>query len=198
MTVKEFLAWAETQEEPYELVDGMPVPLWPRDPARPTMMAPPSRRHQDILLNTITAIRSRLRPPCWATLEIAVPLGQERTRVPDVVAACIDHDKASNLVEEPLLVVEVLSPSNEDIDRTIKLDEYKAIPSTREIWLVASTRRWAQVWRREADTWIGVDVIGRGAVESPWLASRIELDELYAGVDLPGQHPVGPPGGTDP
>jgi Uma2 family endonuclease len=184
MTVEEFLEWAETQEEPYELVDGVPAPLWPRDPAQPRMMAPPSRRHQDIVLNTVTAIRSRLCAPCWATLEIAVLLEEGRSRIPDVVAACVEHDGATNLVEEPALVVEVLSPRNEGTDRTVKLDEYKALPSVQEIWLVASTKRWAQVWRREADTWIGVDLIGRGTIKSPWLASQVPLDELYAGVNL--------------
>jgi Uma2 family endonuclease len=184
MTIKEFFAWAETQDEPYELVDGTPVPLWRHDPANPTMMAPPSRRHQDIARNVEAAIRSRLRPPCWATSGIAVPLVEDRTRIPDVVAACVEHDEATNLVEEPALLVEVLSPSNESVDRLVKLDEYKALPSAREIWLVSSTKRWAQIWRREAETWHGVDVIGRGGFESPWLGSRVTLDELYAGVSL--------------
>jgi Uma2 family endonuclease len=184
MTNAEFFAWAETQEEPYELVDGVPVPLWRHDPERPTMMAPPSRRHQDIARNTEGAIRSRLRLPCWATLGIAVPVEEGRTRIPDVVAACIDHDETSNIVEEPALIIEVLSPSNEDTDRLAKLDEYKSLASAREIWLVASTKRWAQVWRREGGTWHGVDVIGRGVIESPWLDSRVPLDELYAGVSL--------------
>jgi Uma2 family endonuclease len=184
MTVEEFMEWAETQEEPYELVDGVPVPLWPRDPTQPKMMAPPSRRHQRIVRNIELALEGRVEPPCWVAAGIGVRLEGERSRVPDVLAACIAHDEAANLVDEPALVVEVLSPRNENTDRTIKLDEYKALPSVREIWLVASTRRWAQVWRREADTWVGVDLIGRGTVESPWLASQVPLDELYAGVNL--------------
>jgi Uma2 family endonuclease len=184
MTVEEFLAWAETQEEPYELEDGVPVPLWPRDPAQPRMMAPPSRRHQRIVRNIELVLESRVRPPCWVAAGIGVRLADERSRVPDVLAACVEHDEAANLVDEPALLVEVLSPRNEGTDRTVKLDEYKSLPSVREIWLVASTRRWAQVWRREADTWIGVDLIGRGTIESPWLASQVPLDELYAGVNL--------------
>lgn len=184
MTIDEFFAWAETQEEPYELVDGVPVPLWPRDPAEPTMMAPPSRRHQDVVRNAETAIRSRLKPPCWATAGIAVPIGDGRTRIPDVVAACTPHDEARNRVDDPTIVVEVLSPSNQDTDRGTKLDDYKGLESVREIWLVASDRRWAQVWRREADTWRGRDVIGRGEFESRELGAQVELDELYLGVSL--------------
>ncbi len=184
MTIEEFLAWAETQEEPYELVDGVPVPLWPRDPAQPKMMAPPSRRHQRIVRNIELALESRVRPPCWVVAGIGVRLKEERSRVPDVLAACVEHDEAANLVDEPALLVEVLSPRNEGTDRTVKLDEYKGLPSVQEIWLVASTRRWAQVWRREAGTWAGVDLIGRGTIESPWLASDVPLDELYAGVSL--------------
>jgi Uma2 family endonuclease len=184
MTVEEFFAWAETQEEPYELVDGVPVPLWRHDPERPTMMAPPSRRHNRIARNAELAIEGRLKPPCWVVRDIAVPIGEDRTRIPDVVAACVDHDEARNRVDDPSLLVEVLSPSNEGTDQVAKLAEYKAHASVREIWLVASTKRWAQVWRREAGTWHGVDVIGRGIIESPWLDSRVPLDELYAGVSL--------------
>jgi len=29
MTLEEFYAWADRQEEPYEFVDGVPVPLYP-------------------------------------------------------------------------------------------------------------------------------------------------------------------------
>lgn len=184
MTNAEFFAWCETQEEPYELVDGIPVPLWRHDPANPTMMSPPSRRHQDIAVNALVAVRARLRTPCWVTVGIAVPVVEGRTRVPDAVAACVEHDEAANVVDEPVLLVEVLSPTNEDVDRTVKLDEYKAIVSAREIWLVSSLKRWAQVWQRVGDTWHGVDVIGRGVIESPWLDSRVSLDELYAGVSL--------------
>ena len=49
---------------------------------------------------------------------------------------------------------------------------------------MSGVKRWAQVWRREADTWHGVDVTGHGVIESPWLGSRVPLDELYAGVSL--------------
>lgn len=184
MTNAEFFAWAETQDEPFELVDGVPVPLWRHDPDNPTMMAPPSRRHSRIARNAEFAIEARLRPPCWVIREIAVPLEEGRIRVPDVVAACVEHDEARNLIEEPALLVEVLSPSNEGADRIAKLDEYKAFASAREVWLVSSMRRWAQVWWREGETWHGVDVIGQGTIESRWLDSRVPLDELYAGANL--------------
>lgn len=184
MTIEEFLAWAEAQEEPFELVDGIPVPLWRHDPKNPTMMAPPSRRHHVLSRRVEAAIEFRLRPPCWVAGDIAVPVGENRSRIPDVVAACVEHDDTSNLLREPALLVEVLSPSNQDVDRSAKLDEYKALPSAREIWLVSSMRRWAQVWWLVEGTWHGVDVIGRGTIESPWLDSRVPLDELYAGVDL--------------
>lgn len=184
MTNAEFFAWAETQDEPFELVDGIVVPLWRHDPANPTKTAPPSRRHNDIVRNVYIELRARLQPPCWVTGGIAVLVSEGFVRVPDALAACIDHDETSNRVDGPALLVEVLSPSNEAVDRGAKLDEYKELPSVREVWLVSSTKRWTQVWRREVDTWRGVDVIGRGGIESPWLGSRVPLDELYAGVSL--------------
>ncbi len=133
MTVEEFLAWAETQEEPYELEDGVPVPLWPRDPGEPTMMASPTVGHQQVQLNALGILQRRLQYPCWAIAGVAVAIRSRRTRVPDIVASCVPADSRSNLVGAPVLIVEVLSPTSEAKDRSRKLDEYKELVSVQEI-----------------------------------------------------------------
>ena len=184
MTVEEFLAWAETQEEPYELEDGVPVPLWPRDPGEPTMMASPTVGHQQVQLNALGILQRRLQHPCWAIAGVAVAIRSRRTRVPDIVASCVPADSRSNLVGAPVLIVEVLSPTSEAKDRSRKLDEYKELGSVQEIWLVASNRKWVQSWHREESGWHVTDVIGLGAFSSRVLASAVALDELYAGVQL--------------
>lgn len=84
---------------------------------------------------------------------------------PDVVAVCgsaqFDHAKKTTLTN-PLLVVEVLSPSTEVYDRTTKLDHYKTIPSLREIVLVAQDRVRIDLLRRVESDWVWESITDPG------------------------------------
>ena len=86
---------------------------------------------------------------------------------------------------EPLLVVEVLSPSTRIHDLGRKLNDYKTLPSVQEIWMVDSERRWVQLWRRDGERWIVQDLVGSADVRqrSAWTPPS-QLDELYADSGL--------------
>ena len=79
MSADTFFAWVSSQEERYELVDGVPV-----------MMAGAGRRHDRVVVNSISALHRRLRNgPCQTfsgATYIAVP-GQNQ-RMPDVGVDC--------------------------------------------------------------------------------------------------------------
>jgi Uma2 family endonuclease len=87
-------------------------------------------------------------------------------------------------VVEPILIVEVLSPSTRVRDLADKLPDYKALPSVREIWLIDSERRWAQVWWRKPEGWHGRDPVGGGTCRSEALEGGVALDELYLNAGL--------------
>lgn len=101
-------------------------------------------------------------------------------RDPDVVLWCSPTEKGAKVVDDPVLIVEVLSPATANRDRGEKLDEYRELPSVREIWFVDSTRRFATVLRRVPEGWLLTDHIGRGTFRSAVLDAEISLDELYA------------------
>ena len=52
----------------------------------------------------------------------------------------------------------------------------------REILLIASEERRAQVWRREVGRWTVEDVIGDGTLRLDSAALTIALADLYAGL----------------
>jgi Uma2 family endonuclease len=86
-------------------------------------------------------------------------------------------------VVDPLLAVEVLSPSNRRTDLVDKLREHKSLPSVQELWLIDSERRWMEVWQRDADgAWIGRNYIGSAVFDGPVLRVPVLLDELYRNV----------------
>ena len=88
-------------------------------------------------------------------------------------------------MEEPFLIVEVLSDSTVDRDLGVKVRRYIELPSVREIWLVDSRERWVQVWRRDASVWIvTMPLKGLDSFESEALGDRIGLERLYRNSGL--------------
>ncbi|WAJ31088.1 Uma2 family endonuclease [Antarcticirhabdus aurantiaca] len=125
MTVEEFLAWAEIQpgESRYELIDGIPVRL----------MAPEAARHVDakarIWLLMSRAIRSAALP-CRAFVDgIGVRTDKRGYRIPDVTVTCGTVDDGSAIVEDPIVLVEVVSPGSTRRDAGDKLLDYFRIGS---------------------------------------------------------------------
>ena len=178
MTVDEFYAWGELQEERYELVDGLPV----------RMMSGANRRHDQIVVNTIAALFALLRGgPCRPfTADTAVATTRTRRRRPDAGVECGERRDGDHAANEPRVVVEVLSPSTREFDLLGKLDEYRAVPSLREIVVIEPNAPEAMLWWREADgAWEGRKVEGLGqSIELPSLDVALLLSEIYDGLEF--------------
>lgn len=106
MTVDEFIAWAG--DDRWQLVDG-----------EPRAMVPASATHGIIQANVGFTFIRHLRDagsPCRTVTEPAiVPRVRSRSnmRVPDVAVTCSDVNAGQIALPEPLLIVEILSPTNE-------------------------------------------------------------------------------------
>jgi Uma2 family endonuclease len=85
------------------------------------------------------------------------------------------------MVADPVLIVEVLSPSTSQVDRFRKLADYRALASVQEILVVFADERRAQLQRHGADGWRVEDLIGQAALTLACCTSPIPLDALYAG-----------------
>lgn len=104
---------------------------------------------------------------------------------PDVTVVCgaieLDpSDPKQHTITNPIVLVEVLSPSTEDYDRGEKLGHYKLIASLQEVVLVAHDRKEVEVVRRENDGSWSRHVAGDGGVVA--LASldcEIAVSDVY-------------------
>src|SRR5918996_2965204 len=177
MTLAEFLRWNDGTDARYELVDG-----------RIVAMAPPNDAHGTIVMNIGFEIRSRLRPPCRVATEAGIlrPHRDDSYYVADLGVTCGPAANTRQHLPEPVLIVEVLSPSTEDHDRGRKVPDYRAIASLQEILLVASGERRVELWRREGDHWRVDDLIGETTVRLESCDASIPLAAIYAHVDLAG------------
>lgn len=75
----------------------------------------------------------------------------ERYYYPDVFASCDPNDREPYWCNTAVLVMEVLSPSTERIDRSEKFEAYKRIPSLLEYGLLSQDAIELELFRRRTD-----------------------------------------------
>src|SRR5271166_1662405 len=178
MTLAEFLRWEDGTDTRYELLAGFPV-----------AMAPPAPAHGFLAARLCARIEGALqsRRPCMVQVEagIARPDRNDTCYVADLAVTCTPPQRGDQLISEPVLIVEVLSPTTGMHDRQTKVADYRRIPSVEEILLIDSTSIFAEVLRREGDRWITEIVRGPQATLS--LASiglTAVMSDLYEGIEL--------------
>jgi Uma2 family endonuclease len=179
MTLDEFLRWDDGTETHYELIGGFPV-----------AMAPPAAAHRILATRLISRIDAALasRRPCNAQGEAGIirPDLADTYFEADIAATCERHEFGQQALDEPFLIVEILSPSTERHDRRTKLPVYRQIATVQEILFLASDGLYAELHRRSGAQWI-TDIL-RGADARLALASvgiEIPLAELYDGIAMP-------------
>jgi Uma2 family endonuclease len=80
---------------------------------------------------------------------------------------------------DPVVLVEVLSPSTEAYDRGEKFRHYQQIPSLLEVLLVAHERQEVEIRRRAKGGWTRETVGAGGVAELKSIGCRLEVEGLY-------------------
>ncbi len=178
MTFEQYLLLLNNSDRRYEYYDG-----------EVRLMAGGSSDHAAIALNFGVALDQALgddaicRPYVTDKLVRVTPT---KTVIPDVVVSCdlADHGK-SQIIDSPVLVVEVLSPSTEMTDRFVKLPLYQAKESIQEIVYISQITRRVEIFSRSATVWLYQQY---GAGQSFHLMSldiEIEVRQLYRRLSIP-------------
>jgi Uma2 family endonuclease len=170
MTLAEFLKWDDGTDRRYELLDGNPV-----------MMAPTLEAHGELAAALAREIGARVQPPCRVISEAGIGMSDRADTyyVADLAVTRAPREPGRRMVVEPVLVVEVLSPSTGQVDRWRKVADYRTLPSVREILLVFSDERRVEVQRRTTDGWRVEDLIGKAAIELSCCNGPIPLRAVY-------------------
>lgn len=142
--------------------------------------------HNTIALNVASQLRSTLRGgPCRVFMS-DVKLRVEEADAfyyPDVFVTCDARDTDSYVKRYPILVIEILSPSTEAIDRREKLLNYRKLPSLLEYVLIGSEQRGIEIYRLEADgSWTVATLEGDETLEISSVGTAIPAGEIYQGV----------------
>ena len=155
-------------------------------------MATGSWEHSLIIGNALADLKQQLRGgPCKvhaSDLRVQAPDGLQT--YPDVVVVCGEPafaDEHRDMVTNPKLIIEVLSPTTESYDRGRKFESYRTIPSLEEYVLVSQDRpRVERFLRQPEGAWLFVEVAGlQEAISLPSLGCHLSLEALYEGVEFP-------------
>jgi Uma2 family endonuclease len=177
MSATEYLDWEPTQEDRYEYWDGEVV-----------AMSGGTRNHNRISGNWFKLLDDALlNGDCdvyIADVKVQVEPGRKYF-YPDVVVTCDKSDDDAQIVQFPCLIIEVLSPSTEAVDRGAKFARYRQFKSLQEYVLVQVDRPKVEVFRRnENNQWVlsEYDLDDRLLLES--IGVEIAIADLYRQVQF--------------
>jgi Uma2 family endonuclease len=176
-TADEFIAWAlEQPSGRFELDNG-----------RVVAMAPERAAHAIVTGNMFVCLRSAIgagRLACRAFPDgMAVRVDDSTVYEPDALVRCgpgLPGDAVE--LNDPVVVVEVISPSSRGVDRGAKLASYFSLPSVRHYLVVDTDKRVVIHHRRDEEGRIGSTIIRDGplAFDPPGLA--IDIRDVFDGL----------------
>ncbi len=170
MTVDEYLAWAETQPGRYELYGGVVY-----------AMTPERAVHAKVKFAVQYALASGIRRAglrCHMLPDgMTVRVDEHTAHEPDALVYCGDEVPNSSVeVPNPVIVVEVLSPSTRYIDASAKLAGYYSRPSVQHYLIVDPDKPLVVHHRRKEGNTLTTRILSEGPIslEPPGIEVRIE------------------------
>jgi Uma2 family endonuclease len=179
---EEYLSFERASETKHAFFDGVIV-----------AMAGASAAHNIITANIVASLHAQVRRRNCTVFPSDMRLRVEEPRTytyPDIMVVCgnvVYADEAQDTVENPTVIIEVLSPSTETYDRGKKAQIYRAIPSLREYVLVAQDgQRIEHFVRHSEHQWLFTELTDpRAAITLPSIDCTLLFDDVYDKVPPP-------------
>lgn len=183
-----YLAGEKVSEIKHEYIDGVV-----------RAMSGGSAGHSAVATNFVGFTTGKLAgSPCRPfNSDLAIRYSTDDKRryyYPDASVVCGSVDLSESFVHNPVIILEVLSPSTRANDETAKKADYLALPSTKVLILAESETVFCNVYRKSAE---GVFYEGYSklsdTIQLPEVGIKLTLAELYDGLDLDGEEGEGLP-----
>lgn len=181
LTVEEYLPWEESNFEKHEYIDG-----------EVRLMTGATNKHNRIMMNLAIAIGRQLDDSnCFLlSSEMRTKVGATRYVYPDLCAVCGEESLEAHgmVLLNPVLVIEVTSPSSLRYDRGDKRDFYFDAPSIQAYLIIDQQRIYADLNLRAGGGWQGQAFNSLEAViPLSILNCELALAAVYRGITFDGQ-----------
>ncbi|MBZ0275529.1 MAG: Uma2 family endonuclease [Anaerolineae bacterium] len=179
-TVAEYLEYERTSGSRHEFIGGQVV-----------AMAGASERHNQITsaLHFLLYGQTESRPCQVFQSDMRVAAVESAYFYPDLVVVCGDAqyaDSSRDTLLNPVVIIEVLSPSTEDFDRGRKFRMYRGIPTLSDYLLVSQKRILVEHFTRQTgDTWILRDFVRpTDQIALPAIGCTLSIEAIYRRVNF--------------
>ncbi|MEO1672489.1 MAG: Uma2 family endonuclease [Cyanobacteria bacterium J06631_2] len=187
-TPEEYLQLEEQAEYKSEYRDGKIIP-----------MTGGTTNHNEISLNLATELRFKLKKQNYRVYMADVRLWIPRHRLytyPDVMliqGEPIYADKETTTVTNPVMIIEVLSPSTQNYDLGDKFTFYRSIPEMQEYILVSQQQHHVMQQTKTEAGWLLSEYETEDAViQLSSVNLELELSEIYLSAERrPSALPMG-------
>lgn len=179
MTLEEYLEFDNNSEGRFEYHDGYVVE-----------MSGVSAEHGDIEANLMTLLKNqtasrncKINP---ANVRIKVPK-LSTYRYADVSALCgnriVEQFAGLDVLVNPSLTIEILSPSTISYDRGEKFTEYKSIESFEEYLLVSQDKKFVTLYTKHNQKfWFQSEYVEGETLKLESIGCELNIDEIYEGI----------------
>jgi Uma2 family endonuclease len=175
-TLDDYLRWENEQPERHEYVRGEIF-----------AMVGARRVHGRVVSNLNRSLGNALQgSPCQVFVEaMKVQPADDTILYPDLFVTCDPADlRTDSIFRAPKLVIEVLSPTTQAYDRSLKFALYRRLASLQEYALVDPDTRRAEVFRIGADgLWVLHDMSDGDTLALASIGCAVPLAEVFDGVD---------------
>lgn len=181
LTPEEYLAFERKATTKHEYLNGQIV-----------AMSGASREHNLITVNTVNQLYTQLIDGGCETYVSEMRVKNHQTdsyTYPDIVVVCDEprfEDDVFDTLLNPIVLIEVLSPSTEAYDRGEKFAHYRQIASLQEYVLVSQDRISVEHYLRQGTQWLLTEFRGLQEVLS-LISIRCELclSDIYRRITFP-------------
>jgi Uma2 family endonuclease len=174
VAVDEYLRSESTSDRRHEYVDGV---LYAQASA--------SRRHNHIVVNIARHI-GPVAEQVGRQLMVADVTLRVTERIfyyPDIMVVCDPTDNDPLIASKPCLVMEVLSPATQEIDRREKLFAYRQLASLEQYLIIAQDEPLVECWSRaDAAHWQMIELRGAGAIPLSCPTMEFTFGDMYRGA----------------
>jgi Uma2 family endonuclease len=156
-----------------------------------------SRNHNLIAGNTLAMLHSQLRRKPCEIFPSDMRVKVVRTGLytyPDLVVICgkpeFTDDQLDTIIN-PLVLIEILSPSTERYDRGMKSQHYRTIETLQDYLLIAQDQHHVEHYaRQDTGLWLLEEALGVGSTLTiRSIGCTLALGDIYEKVELTPEHP---------
>lgn len=153
-------------------------------------MAGASREHNLVVTNLVREVSLALRGrPCETySNDMRVTVSAARYTYPDVVVACGQPqflDGQLDTLLNPTVIMEVLSPTTANDDRSWKFAHYRRLETLTDYVMLSQFQPFVEHYTRQGDQWVLTELTGLEAVlRLPSLVCDLPLTAIYERVEF--------------